>query len=305
MKRYLVAIIVFSLFMGVPVVLAARHDITCGGNVTSGNYTIGDDGTAHISVALLNSTSLSSERVMFNATINISTNSTTLGAATLTDLNYTLGDEWAYNSVSDINLWNSTFDLIQSANATQSDGNYLEVWFNNTNLAANANTYGAIMNSTIYNTTFYITFILESPDNKKATTQTSSKLEYTDKVRYPGPSDLDITSVTFTHQPSGWADVEAVKTVTWNGTTLSRGTGTNTYTLSTDGVRVNTASTLLHDTNNTLNITWTKPETGHGGTGAGRTRPTAVPTYPTRPAPTFTGVIQAIVNFFRMLFGLK
>lgn len=304
MKRILIALAIMLSLLAIPGVYAGVNSIACAGNTSSSNYTTGDAGTLYITVTQLNSSVSYNQRAMFQDQINISTNGTVTEGVTLTELNYTLGDTWAYNSISDIELLNSTGNLIQECNETYADGSYLKCKFNATNLATNANSYGAIMNSSTENTTFYIRYLIATIDSKKLLTQSTSGTHYDDRIIYQTPSDLDVENITVTYVPSVFSNIDVFKTVSWNGTALSRGTSGNAYMQTTTGIQVIETKTFLNGTNNTFNMTYTTGESSgsHGGTGAGRSRPSGTVYQPTYPS---YNPFQAIIEFFKRLFGLR
>jgi hypothetical protein len=306
--KIILALVLMLSLLAIPV-YAAKDSIACAGNLTANNYT-DESGTLYINVTQLNSSILSSQRTMYQAMIQIgvsSGNGTDNG--TLTMLNYTLGDEWAYDSVSNIQLLNSTSDVIQTANATYADGNYLKAVFNGTgNLAANANTYGAIMNASIENTTFIIRYLITTVDSNRIVTTSTSGNHYDHRINYHTPSDLDLYNVTMIYAPSGFTDIDAVKAVSYNGTTLRKGTSGTNYFLTAADFRIAEAKSLFNGStmNHTWNFTWTTGEARgtHGGTGAGGSRPTVTPTYQ-RPSYGMPAFVQVIVNFFKALFGIR
>jgi len=307
-KIYLALAIMLSLFV-IPVfavpVNAARHDITASGNETALNYT-----TYYISTSQLNSTVAYNEEPYFRAMINVSTNGTASieaeieVGATVTGLNFTLGDTWAVNTLTKIYLENSTNNIImEKANATKADGNYYEAYFNLTDLGEDGKS-GTVEITNTTNTTFYIVYRLATIDSKKLLTQSTSGTHYDDRIIYQTPSDLDIENITVTYIPSVFSSIDVFKTVSWNGTTLSKGTSGDAYMQTTTGIQVIGTKTFLNGTNNTFNMTYTTGEASgsHGGTGAGRSRPSTMTYRPTYPS---YNPFQAIIEFFRRLFGLR
>ncbi|MFQ6068014.1 MAG: hypothetical protein ACE5KD_00565 [Candidatus Bathyarchaeia archaeon] len=276
----LIALVVFSLVL--PIVFAAKNDIAVAGNETTANYT-----TQYISVSQLNSSIRSNQYVWYKATINISTNTSQAvqaSAATLTDLNYTLGDEWAnatgtaYIIIENATAADTTA-ISQPANNTYSDGTYLKAYFNLTGK-------GVVVTNTT-NITWYITYRIAKPDDKKTVTTTYSDIHYTENVTYPGPSDLDVANVTIVYEPSQWAQWQSSTEISWNGTRVTD------YSITANGVEYGTID-LLNDATNWLLVKYTIKGTGKGGTGAGATPPTGV--IPTLPAvPTTIWIVVGLV----------
>jgi len=273
MKKYLVISIVLSILALAMPTFAARNSTIAYGNLTSTKYY-----TAVLNITQVNASTITTDReIFFRAAINISVNSTD-GNATLTDLNYTLGDKRVVNSVSKIRLLNASLDFIQYANATYADGNYIKAWFNSTNLASNNKVCGAgyILNVTANcNSTFYVEFRLQSFDSNRTVSITKSGLLYTENVTYWGPSDLD-PNVTIKYKPSNWESLDVLSGVLWNGVFV-----TNYTKHASDGILYD--PTMTHDVLQYLTVYYTVPETGHGGEGKIRswTPTTVTPTIST------------------------
>lgn len=209
-KQVALLVAILSLLASAVPVLAAKNSIAVAGNASS-YY------AQYIGVYQVNSTIRSSEEAFYRAAINIS--SIDDDYATLTDLNYTLGDEKAVGIASKIRLLNSELELIQEANATYADGNYVKAWFNSSNLAATANEWGYIRNTT--NTTFYIEYRLQPLDSSRNVSITRSNIYYTENVSYFGPTDLTLENVTLVYKPTLWERLQSIIEVRYDGVAVT------------------------------------------------------------------------------------
>jgi hypothetical protein len=223
MKK-LILIIIGILFLTSPVFAASTNLTTAMGNQSSSDYTLLR--VYLVNTTILNNTvygganSTSAQEIIVRVALNISTNSSLPANqnSTLNQINLTLGDQFVINDVTKIKLLNASGGFIMNPNGTYSDGNYLGVWFNATNLTAT--TYGAVATdggntwtgafgvhswvSNASNMSFYIEYRLRPLDvNRTVTTTGGATQIYLDNVSYGGYSDL-LPPVIITYTPSAW-----------------------------------------------------------------------------------------------------
>jgi hypothetical protein len=200
-KQVALTVAMLFLFSAMPV-FAARNDIAVAGNCTSAAYY-----KEYITVSQLNSSIKSSEETFYRAKINISSTA----ACTITDLNYTLGDQKIVNTTSKIRLLDSTLAEIMTANATYADGNYTKARFNGT--------IATVTNEA--NTTFYIEYRVQPLDSNRNVSTSVSNIYYTENVTYWGLSDLTLENVTLVYKPTQWTKLQSITEVQYDGTVVT------------------------------------------------------------------------------------
>lgn len=271
MKKEIALGLAISFILLATPILADIDDIRVLGNASDvRNYYY-----EYLNVSTMNTSKVHSWGENFYiVAFNISNNATSGdNVTTMTDLNITLGDQRATETTSKIRLLNQTRELIMTANLTYADGNYTAAWFNLTNIATWGNaSYGCIDNKT--NTTFIVEYRLKPLDSNASTVSTIKDIWYTENRTYPGPTDLNYTNVTLAFEPAQAGNIEYLKTVQYDGTTVTNYTFNDSQFVLYDPI-------LLNGTTHWLYVEYSVPESGKGGTGAGGTRPAAV----TLPAP--------------------
>lgn len=294
LKYSLLSTAVFSLLL-VAGVMGARNDLTIEGNETHTNYY-----RELVSTTQLNNSVNSSSESYWEAQINISMNDTAPGndgaGATLVNISLTLGDQWAVNTTTKVQLQNSSrIEIQEAANISGADGLYPNITIDMSGLSL------TVDNST--NTTFYIIYRLKALDDNKTKSDTDSGIHHTENVTYYGPSDLTLNNVTIEYKPDFWTTLANFKSVQWNGTTLGRGTNpSGEYVTYPDGIRLGGVHNFTPDsTDNWLYVSYS--EQTSGSTGSAGSAGTGTVSAPPQSQNYFQWLFSGFGRFFSWLFG--
>lgn len=284
MKKTLALIPLLALLLLIPAGLSLTYtkystvpSIKVEGNCSSSTGYI----KTYIGTAQLNSSIESSEETVFESKFNISANGT-VGACTITMLNYTIEEDYSVNDRTKIDLLNSSRIFQGHANSTVA-GTYPTGIFNWT--------IATVTNTT--NTTFYVRWHLDEVDDHRSISKSIvGQTLYKENVSYTAPKTVDLKNVTLVYKPTQWEHLFQLRDVKYNGVSVTN------YTLDASrGILYD--PNLDHGTTSYLYVEYTIPEPAeeHGATGAGRVPPTII-------APPSMPVIPLAIAFIVVIAGL-